>query len=80
MTTIKDYVVQVYWDKRGGYFVAEIPEILTCAADGPTQAEAMANLEEAFVVMREAYAEDGLLLPKPNSSMDDGFDCDWRTR
>jgi predicted RNase H-like HicB family nuclease len=38
MNTIKDYAVQVTWDDRAGYFVAEIPEILTCAADGKTQA------------------------------------------
>jgi len=45
MNTIKDYAVQVTWDDRAGYFVAEIPEIPTCAADGKTQAEAFATLK-----------------------------------
>lgn len=66
--TIKDYAVQVYWDERAGYFVAEIPEIPTCAADGATQAEAMANLEETFAVLKEAYVEEGLTVPAPHPS------------
>jgi len=69
LTTIKDYDVHVYWDDRAEYFVAEIPEIPTCAADGATQAGAMANLEETFAVLKEAYAEEGMGLPKPNPEL-----------
>jgi predicted RNase H-like HicB family nuclease len=65
-SAIKDYVVQVYRDERAGYFVAEIPEIRTCAADGATQAEALANLEETFAVLKEAYTEQGLAMAPPN--------------
>lgn len=67
--SIKDYAVQVYWDDRAKYFVAEIPEIPTCAADGSTQAEAFANLEETFAVMKEAYLEEGLAMPAPNPQL-----------
>jgi predicted RNase H-like HicB family nuclease len=66
MKTIKDYAVQVYWDDRAKYFVAEIPEIPTCAADGATPADAIANLEETFAVMKEAYTESDLTMPAPN--------------
>ena len=68
MNTIKDYAIQVTWDDRAGYFVAEIPEIPTCAADGKTQAEALANLEETFAVLKEAYLEEGLAVPTPSLS------------
>ena len=66
MKNIKDYAVQIYWDGRGNYFVAEIPEIPTCAADGTTQAEAIANLEKTFAVMKEAYEESDLTMPAPS--------------
>lgn len=69
VTTIRDYDIHVYWDSRAEYFVAEIPEILTCAADGATQAEAISNLEETFAVLKESYAEDGLSIPGPKPEL-----------
>lgn len=67
--TIKDYPVQMYWDERAGYYVAEILEIPTCAADGATANEAYANLEETFAVLKEAYQEEKLSFPTPNSRL-----------
>ena len=69
MNTIKDYAVQIYWDARAGYYVAEIPEIPTCAADGATPAGAMTNLEETFAVLKEAYNEEALVLPEPSPAL-----------
>jgi predicted RNase H-like HicB family nuclease len=69
VATIKDYDIHIYWDSRAEYFVAEIPEILTCAADGATQAEAISNLEETFAVLKEAYAEEKLEFPRPNPEL-----------
>jgi predicted RNase H-like HicB family nuclease len=67
--TIKDYDVHVYWDERADYFVAEIQEIYTCAADGATQAEAVSNLGETFAVLKEAYLEEKLPFPAPKPEL-----------
>ena len=69
LTAIKNFGIHIYWDRRSKYFVAEIPEIHSCAADGATQAQAIANLEETFAVLKEAYVEGRLDFPKPNSGM-----------
>jgi predicted RNase H-like HicB family nuclease len=69
ITTIKDYDVHVYWDDRAEYYVAEIPAIYSCAADGPTHGEAVANLQETFAVLKEAYAEEKLTFPRPSPEL-----------
>jgi predicted RNase H-like HicB family nuclease len=63
--TFKQYDIHVRWDSHAEYFVAEIQGICACAADGATRAEALANLEETFVVLKEAYSEYGLSFPDP---------------
>jgi predicted RNase H-like HicB family nuclease len=44
------YEVIIYWSREDDAFVAEVPELPGCAADGATYAEALANAE---VVIRE---------------------------
>ena len=67
--TIKDYGIHIYWDTRASYFVAEIQEIPACAADGATRSEALSNLEETFAVLKEAYVEENMPLPRPNPGL-----------
>jgi predicted RNase H-like HicB family nuclease len=55
--TIKDYRIHLYWDDRAKYFVAEVPDLPTCAADGATREEALSNLAKTFAVLKEAYSE-----------------------
>jgi predicted RNase H-like HicB family nuclease len=62
--TIKDYPIQLFWDPAARYYVAEVEDIPTCSADGPTPAGAVANLEETFAVLKESYLEEGLPLPE----------------
>ena len=44
------YQVTVYWSDEDGAYLAEVPELPGCMADGETYTEAM---ETAHVIMRE---------------------------
>jgi predicted RNase H-like HicB family nuclease len=44
------YEVIIYWSKDDQAFIAEVPELPGCAADGSTYQEALAHVE---VVIRE---------------------------
>jgi len=44
------YEIILYWSKADGAFVAEVPELPGCAADGKTYHEALANAE---IVIKE---------------------------
>lgn len=67
--SLKDYAISLYWDTRAGYYVAEVPAIPTCAADGATPADAIAALEITFAIMKEAYSDEKLSLPKPADTL-----------
>ena len=59
------YEVILYWSELDQAFIAEVPELPGCAADGDTYQEALHNLE---LVMREwiETAKDlGRPVPQP---------------
>jgi predicted RNase H-like HicB family nuclease len=47
---INKYEIIIYWSEDDGAFIAEVPELPGCMADGPTHREALAN---ALVVIQE---------------------------
>ncbi|KAA0250798.1 type II toxin-antitoxin system HicB family antitoxin [Acidobacteria bacterium ACD] len=55
------YEVIIYWSDEDEAFIAEVPELPGCAADGPTYAKALANAE---VVIRE-WIETARQLGRP---------------
>jgi predicted RNase H-like HicB family nuclease len=55
------YAVCIYWSKDDQAFIAEVPELAGCAADGATYQEALANVE---TVIRE-WIETAKVLGRP---------------
>lgn len=67
--TMHKYEVIIYWSNDDGAFIAEVPELPGCAADGPTYQKALANVQ---VVMREwiQTAKDmGRPIPEPKGRL-----------
>ena len=55
------YEIIIYWSAEDGAFIAEVPELPGCAADGPSYREALSNAE---VVIRE-WIETAETLGRP---------------
>lgn len=55
------YEVILYWSEPDEAFIAEVPELPGCAADGPTYAEA---LDAVQVIIRE-WIETARALGRP---------------
>ena len=39
------YEIIIYWSEEDRSYIAEVPELPGCAADGPTYRQALANVE-----------------------------------
>ena len=63
------YEIIIYWSEADEAFIAEVPELPGCAADGKTRKEALANLE---IVIQEWIAtakELGRPIPEPRGRL-----------
>lgn len=63
------YEVILYWSNEDGTFVAEVPELAGCAADGATYQEALANVEVVIREWIEAARELGRPIPEPRGKL-----------
>jgi predicted RNase H-like HicB family nuclease len=59
------YEIVIYWSKDDQAFIAEVPELPGCAADGATYQEALANAETVIQEWIETARELGRPIPEP---------------
>jgi predicted RNase H-like HicB family nuclease len=59
------YEVTIYWSAEDQAFIAEVPELSGCAADGGSRDEALRNAEVAIREWIETARELGRPVPAP---------------
>lgn len=63
------YEVIIYWSADDGAYIAEVPELPGCAADGPTMKEALAEVESVMKEWIETAKQMGRPIPKPKGRL-----------
>jgi len=63
------YEIILYWSKDDQAFIAEVPELPGCAADGSTYQEALQNVEVVIREWIETARELGRPIPEPRGRL-----------
>jgi predicted RNase H-like HicB family nuclease len=63
------YEVIIYWSEEDNAFIAEVPELPGCAADGKTHQEALSNAELVIQEWIETAKELGRPIPEPKGRL-----------
>jgi predicted RNase H-like HicB family nuclease len=63
------YEMIIYWSQEDQAFIAEVPELPGCVADGRTYQEALANAEVVIQEWIEAANELGRVIPTPRGRL-----------
>lgn len=59
----------LYWSDEDQSFIAEVPELAGCAADGATRQEALANVEVVIDELIATARELGRPIPEPKGRL-----------
>ena len=63
------YEIILYWSNEDQAFIAEVPELPGCAADGTTYQQALANAEVVIREWIETARELGRPVPEPRGRL-----------
>ena len=62
------YEVIIYWSTGDDAFIADVPQLVGCAAHGASQEEALRNAQDAIGLWLETAREFGDSIPEPKGS------------
>lgn len=63
------YEIIIYWSKDDDAYIAEVPELPGCAADGATYQEALAQAEKIIEEWIDTATEMGRPIPEPRGRL-----------
>ncbi len=63
------YEIILYWSEEDGSYIAEVPELAGCMADGPTAGEALREVERVAQDWIETAQELGREVPTPKGRL-----------
>ena len=63
------YEIILYWSEDDGAYIAEVPELAGCMADGSTAQEALQNVEQIAQEWIETARELGRPVPEPKGRL-----------
>lgn len=63
------YEIILYWSENDGCYIAEVPELSGCMADGKTFAEALENVHVVIREWIETAEELGREIPAPKGKL-----------
>jgi len=63
------YEINLYWSNEDEAFIAEVPELAGCAADGATRQEALAAVEVVIAEWLETARELGRSISQPKGRL-----------
>ena len=63
------YEIIIYWSAEDEAYIAEVPELPGCAADGKTYKQALANAEVVIREWIETAGDLGRAIPEPKGRL-----------
>lgn len=63
------YEIIIYWSEADSAFIAEVPELPGCAADGSTYAQALVNVQAVIAEWIETAVDLGRAIPTPRGRL-----------
>ncbi len=63
------YEIIIYYSRDDEAYIAEVPELAGCMADGPTAKEALENIEVVISEWIETAKQLGRAIPEPRGKL-----------